>query len=75
MIKLQSLTTRESSLEEANVRSPKQSTCTVQGQHRERVTSLWGIGEGSPEGEGSKQRRQDKVETDPTKHICAPVRW
>lgn len=75
MIKLQSLITRESSLEEANVRSPKQRMCTVQGQHRERVTSLWGIGEDSPEGEGSKQRRQEKVGTDLTKHICAPVKW
>ena len=52
---------RESSLEEANVRSPKQSICTVQGQHRKRVTSQLGVsGEDSPEGEGSKQRLQEK---------------
>ena len=52
---------RESSLEEANVRSPKQSICTLRGQHRKRVTSQLGVlGEDSPEGERSKQRLQEK---------------
>lgn len=65
MIKLQSLITRESSLEEANVRSPKQRMCTVQGQHRERVTSLWGIGEDSQKERGLNRDVKRKWELIP----------